>query len=245
MRTKGHMVTIFSLACITCKRRHTRDLFSAARPVEIESSQSHGQFPGQKAAGRDNGRAGLHQGRHQQQGQMTTLPSSSFPLAKLMFSLSSALYPARWSRPEDDPAGRRCRQVWYDPGSNSCYFAHSVNGAAEAATARVGAIGIVNVATDEIRRGHSHRSKGRAFGCCQCEEPAHLRSCRWQGDSRPRAESIAHARAGGLVLRFLRGRTRSSRSGRLAKPSYSLVFFLRPFASSEIAPPTNSRWLRL
>ena len=150
MRTKEHTVTIFSLACITCKRRHTRDLFSAARPVEIESSQSHGQFPGQKAAGRDNGRAGLHQGRHQQQGQMTTLPSSSFPLAKLMFSLSSALYPARWSRPEDDPAGRRCRQVWYDPGSNSCYFAHSVSGAAEAATARVGAIGIVNAATDEF-----------------------------------------------------------------------------------------------
>ena len=40
--------------------------------------------------------------------------------------------------------------MWYDPGSNSYYSAHSVNGAAEAATARVGAIGIVNAATDEF-----------------------------------------------------------------------------------------------
>jgi hypothetical protein len=41
-------------------------------------------------------------------------------------------------------------EVWYDPGSNSYYFAHSVNGAAEAATARAGAIGIVNAATDDF-----------------------------------------------------------------------------------------------
>jgi len=41
-------------------------------------------------------------------------------------------------------------EVWYDPGSNSYYFAHSVNGAAEAATADTGAIGIVNAVTDEF-----------------------------------------------------------------------------------------------
>jgi len=41
-------------------------------------------------------------------------------------------------------------EVWYDPGSNSYYFAHSMNGATEAATARAGAIGMVNAATDEF-----------------------------------------------------------------------------------------------
>lgn len=35
-------------------------------------------------------------------------------------------------------------EVWYDPGSNRYYFAHSVAGAAEATTARRGAIGIVD-----------------------------------------------------------------------------------------------------
>src|SRR5215472_11204778 len=39
-------------------------------------------------------------------------------------------------------------EVWFDPGSNSYYFAHSVAGAAEATAAVGGAIGIVNAATD-------------------------------------------------------------------------------------------------
>jgi hypothetical protein len=41
-------------------------------------------------------------------------------------------------------------EVWYDPGSNSYYFAHSAQGATEAATARAGAIGVVNAATEEF-----------------------------------------------------------------------------------------------
>ncbi|MBV9768433.1 MAG: hypothetical protein JOZ32_02580 [Bryobacterales bacterium] len=39
-------------------------------------------------------------------------------------------------------------QVWYDAGSNRYYFAHSTAGATEAATAGVGAIGIVDGATE-------------------------------------------------------------------------------------------------
>jgi DNA-binding beta-propeller fold protein YncE len=39
-------------------------------------------------------------------------------------------------------------EVWYDPGSNRYYFAHSAAGAAEATAARSGAIGIVDAATD-------------------------------------------------------------------------------------------------
>ncbi len=39
-------------------------------------------------------------------------------------------------------------EVWYDPGSNRYYFAHSVAGAAEATSARGGAIGIVDASTD-------------------------------------------------------------------------------------------------
>ncbi len=39
-------------------------------------------------------------------------------------------------------------EVWYDPGLNRYYFAHSLEGAAEAATAQSGAVGIVNAATD-------------------------------------------------------------------------------------------------
>ena len=41
-------------------------------------------------------------------------------------------------------------QVWYDSGSNSYYFAHSKQGATEAATAGGGAVGIVNAATEEF-----------------------------------------------------------------------------------------------
>jgi len=41
-------------------------------------------------------------------------------------------------------------EVWFDPGSNSYYFAHSTQGAMEAATARTGAIGVVNAATEEF-----------------------------------------------------------------------------------------------
>ena len=39
-------------------------------------------------------------------------------------------------------------EVWYDPGSNRYYFAHSTAGAAEATSARSGAIGVVDAATD-------------------------------------------------------------------------------------------------
>jgi hypothetical protein len=48
--------------------------------------------------------------------------------------------------PEVGAAG----EVWYDPGSNSYYFAHSVQGATEAATTSGAAIGIVNAATDKF-----------------------------------------------------------------------------------------------
>lgn len=41
-------------------------------------------------------------------------------------------------------------QVWYDPGLNRYYFAHSVAGAAEAATAGSGAIGVVDAAADRF-----------------------------------------------------------------------------------------------
>lgn len=41
-------------------------------------------------------------------------------------------------------------EVWYDPGSNRYYFAHSTGGAAEAASARAGAIGVVDAATDKF-----------------------------------------------------------------------------------------------
>jgi hypothetical protein len=41
-------------------------------------------------------------------------------------------------------------EVWYDPGSNRYYFAHSVAGASEATSARSGAIGVVDAATDEF-----------------------------------------------------------------------------------------------
>ena len=41
-------------------------------------------------------------------------------------------------------------QVWYDSGSNRYYFAHSTQGATEAATARSGAVGVVNAATEEF-----------------------------------------------------------------------------------------------
>jgi len=41
-------------------------------------------------------------------------------------------------------------EVWFDPGSNRYFFAHSLHGAAEAATAGAGAIGIVNAATDQF-----------------------------------------------------------------------------------------------
>ena len=39
-------------------------------------------------------------------------------------------------------------EVWYDSGSNRYYFAHSTAGAEEAATARSGAIGVVDAKTD-------------------------------------------------------------------------------------------------
>jgi len=41
-------------------------------------------------------------------------------------------------------------EVWYDPGSNRYYFAHSTAGAAEATSARGGAIGVVDAATDTL-----------------------------------------------------------------------------------------------
>ena len=39
-------------------------------------------------------------------------------------------------------------EVWYDPGSNRYYFAHSTAGAAEATSTRGGAIGVVDAATE-------------------------------------------------------------------------------------------------
>jgi hypothetical protein len=41
-------------------------------------------------------------------------------------------------------------EVWYDPGSNRYYFAHSVAGAAEATSAQSGAIGVVDASTDAL-----------------------------------------------------------------------------------------------
>jgi len=41
-------------------------------------------------------------------------------------------------------------EVWYDPGSNRYYFAHTTEGATELATSRAGAVGVVNAATDEF-----------------------------------------------------------------------------------------------
>jgi hypothetical protein len=41
-------------------------------------------------------------------------------------------------------------EVWFDPGSSRYYFAHSSGGAAEAATAQGGAIGIVDAARDKF-----------------------------------------------------------------------------------------------
>lgn len=41
-------------------------------------------------------------------------------------------------------------EVWYDAGLNRYYFAHSVAGAAEAATAESGAIGVVDAAADKF-----------------------------------------------------------------------------------------------
>ena len=43
-------------------------------------------------------------------------------------------------------------EVWYDPGTNRYYFAHSLGGASEAAAARGGAIGIVDAATEKFVR---------------------------------------------------------------------------------------------
>ncbi|HTC89382.1 MAG TPA: hypothetical protein VK686_13835 [Bryobacteraceae bacterium] len=51
-------------------------------------------------------------------------------------------------------------EVWYDPGSNSYYFAHSPEGAAEATTATGGAIGIVNAATEHFVADISIRGEG-------------------------------------------------------------------------------------
>jgi len=41
-------------------------------------------------------------------------------------------------------------EVWYDPKSNSYYFAHTTEGATELATAQAGAVGVVNAATEEF-----------------------------------------------------------------------------------------------
>ena len=41
-------------------------------------------------------------------------------------------------------------EVWYDTGSNSYYFAHSAEGATEAATATSGAIGVVSAPTEKF-----------------------------------------------------------------------------------------------
>jgi hypothetical protein len=42
-------------------------------------------------------------------------------------------------------------EVWYDPASNSYYFAHSSEGESEIGAAK-GAVGIVNAATEEFVR---------------------------------------------------------------------------------------------
>ena len=41
-------------------------------------------------------------------------------------------------------------EVWYDPASNSYYFAHTSEGATELSAARGGAVGVVNAATEEF-----------------------------------------------------------------------------------------------
>ncbi len=41
-------------------------------------------------------------------------------------------------------------EVWYDPASNSYYFAHTSEGATELSTANRGAVGVVNAATEEF-----------------------------------------------------------------------------------------------
>ena len=41
-------------------------------------------------------------------------------------------------------------EVWYDPATNSYYFAHTAEGATELSTAAAGAVGVVNAATEEF-----------------------------------------------------------------------------------------------
>jgi hypothetical protein len=41
-------------------------------------------------------------------------------------------------------------EVWYDPGTNSYYFAHTTQGATELSMAAAGAVGVVNAATEEF-----------------------------------------------------------------------------------------------
>jgi len=41
-------------------------------------------------------------------------------------------------------------EVWYDPATNSYYFAHTAEGATEISSATAGAVGIVNAATEEF-----------------------------------------------------------------------------------------------
>lgn len=52
-------------------------------------------------------------------------------------------------------------EVWYDPGSNRYYFAHSTVGAAESTSARSGAIGVVDAVRMILSR--TSRSKAPAF----------------------------------------------------------------------------------
>jgi len=41
-------------------------------------------------------------------------------------------------------------EVWYDPTTNSYYFAHTAEGATELSSAATGAVGIVDAATEEF-----------------------------------------------------------------------------------------------
>src|ERR1022692_2796027 len=39
-------------------------------------------------------------------------------------------------------------EIWYDPGTNCYYFAHTAEGATELSTTAVGAVGVVDAATE-------------------------------------------------------------------------------------------------
>ncbi len=56
----------------------------------------------------------------------------------------------QWRSPRPHTEVGDTDEVWYDPESNSYYFAHTAEGATNLATAQAGAVGVVNAATEEF-----------------------------------------------------------------------------------------------